>query len=122
MRRLEYGNVRALLLLLITTSLIFGFNKVGTTAAPFLKIEYGARPVGMGGTFVALANDPAGIYYNPAGIAEIENTQFMGGYTVWFADLKYNYATFILPTSFASSSLRDLIRLSLFSYDSNSLS
>lgn len=99
MRRLEYGNTRTLLLLLIGATLLFGFNKVGTTAAPFLKIEYGARPVGMGGTFVALANDPSGIYYNPAGIAEIENTQFMGGYTVWFADLKYNYATFILPTS-----------------------
>jgi hypothetical protein len=88
-----------LLLLLTTATLLFGFNKVGTTAAPFLKIEYGARPVGMGGTFVALANDPSGIYYNPAGIAEIKNTQFMGGYTVWFADLKYNYATFVLPTS-----------------------
>ncbi|MBE0432875.1 PorV/PorQ family protein [candidate division WOR-3 bacterium] len=76
----------------------FCFTKVGTTAAPFLKIEYGARPVAMGGAFVALANDPSGIYYNPAGIAEVASTQFMGGYTVWFADLKYNYATFILPT------------------------
>jgi hypothetical protein len=74
------------------------FTKVGTTAAPFLKIEYGARPVAMGGSFVALADDPSGIYYNPAGLAEINNAQFMGGYTVWFADMKYNYATLILPT------------------------
>jgi hypothetical protein len=87
------------LFLVMVGTLSLGFNKVGTTAAPFLKIEYGARPVGMGGTFVALANDPSGIYYNPAGIAENKSTQFMGGYTVWFADLKYNYATFVLPTS-----------------------
>jgi hypothetical protein len=101
---------RARLILVIWLSLLvvdlgFSFNKVGTTAAPFLKIEYGARPVGMGGSFVALANDPSGIYYNPAGIAEIKNTQFMGGYTIWFADLTYNYATFVLPTSRLNLSL-----------------
>jgi len=86
------------LLLLAWLALGLCFTKVGTTAAPFLKIEYGARPVAMGGAFVALANDPSGIYYNPAGLAEIKNPQFMGGYTVWFADMKYNYATFVLPT------------------------
>jgi len=95
--RLRLVTAAGLFLLMVTNG--FAFNKVGTTAAPFLKIEYGARPVGMGGSFVALANDASGIYYNPAGIAELKNTQFMGGYTVWFADLKYNYATFILPTS-----------------------
>lgn len=89
----------------VASSLSFGFNKVGTTAAPFLKIEYGARPVGMGGSFVALANDPSGIYYNPAGVAEVKNAQFMGGYTVWFAGLTYNYATFVLPTSRVNFSL-----------------
>jgi len=102
-KRSKQTQIVTLLMLIVTLS--FGFNKVGTTAAPFLKIEYGARPVGMGGSFVALANDPSGIYYNPAGIAEIKSTQFMGGYTVWFADLKYNYATFVLPTDRINFSL-----------------
>jgi hypothetical protein len=99
MKAITSIRISSILFLVLTVSLSFGFNKVGTTAAPFLKIEYGARPVGMGGSFVALADDPSGIYYNPAGIAEVKSAQFMGGYTVWFADLKYNYATFILPTS-----------------------
>ncbi len=99
MRNTTCKIISGILLLAVTVTICFGFNKVGTTAAPFLKIEYGARPVGMGGSFVALADDPSGIYYNPAGIAEMKHTQFMGGYTVWFADLKYNYATFVLPTS-----------------------
>jgi hypothetical protein len=93
-RRMKTGA----LVLFIFFSMGFCFTKVGTTAAPFLKIEYGARPVAMGGAFVALADDPSGIYYNPAGIAEVRTAHFMGGYTVWFADLTYNYATFILPT------------------------
>ena len=86
------------LVLLSLVAFGFCFNKVGTTAAPFLKIELGARPVSMGGSFVALANDPSGIYYNPAGIAELNKVYVTGGHTVWFADLDYNYATFILPT------------------------
>jgi len=85
---------------LLLAFLAFGFslNKVGTTAAPFLKIECGARPVGMGGSFIALADDPSGIYYNPAGVAELKKVYVLGGHTRWFADITYNYAAFILPT------------------------
>ena len=86
------------ILTLVITSIAFSFNKVGTTAAPFLKIEYGARPVAMAGSYVALADDPAGVYYNPAGIAELTKTYLMGGHTAWFADLRYDYAAFILPS------------------------
>ena len=90
--------ISSVLLCLICVTSSFGFNKVGTTAAPFLKIEFGARAVAMGGSFVALANDPSGVYYNPAGIAELQNTYVSGGHTEWFADLNYEYAAFILPT------------------------
>ncbi len=86
-------------LVLVFAASGFCFNKVGTTAAPFLKIECGARPVGMGGSFVALADDPSGVYYNPAGLAELKKIYVLGGHTQWFADLKYNYATFMLPTN-----------------------
>jgi hypothetical protein len=83
----------------------FSFTKVGTTAAPFLKIEYGARPVGMGGSFVALSDDLSGIYYNPAGLAELDKVTVLGGHTVWFADLDYNYAAFALPAKYVTYSL-----------------
>lgn len=87
-----------LVLLAGVASIACGFSKVGTTAAPFLKIEFGARAVAMGGSFVALADDPTGVYYNPAGIVELQGTSLAGGHTVWFADLDYNYASFVLPT------------------------
>lgn len=90
--------ISSVLLCLICITSSFGFNKVGTTAAPFLKIEFGGRAVAMGGSFVALANDPSGVYYNPAGIAELQNLYVSGGHTEWFADLNYEHAAFILPT------------------------
>jgi hypothetical protein len=35
----------------------------------------GARPLAMGGAYVAVANDPTGLYYNPAGLALTEGRQ-----------------------------------------------
>ena len=33
----------------------------------------GARPIGMGGAFTSVADDSAGVYWNPAGIALLDN-------------------------------------------------
>ena len=37
------------------------------------EIGYGARSLGMGGAFTALGNDPSGMYWNPAGLADMAN-------------------------------------------------
>lgn len=34
----------------------------------------GGRAIGLGGAFCALADDPSGLYYNPAGIADVRHT------------------------------------------------
>ena len=43
----------------------FGDQRVGTSSGTFLGIGVGARAVGLGGSFVAVANDPSAIYWNP---------------------------------------------------------
>jgi len=52
--------------------------------AGFSLFEHGNRAMGMGGAFVAVADDPAAIYWNPAGIAfqQDKGTQFMAGFTL----------------------------------------
>lgn len=45
--------------------------EAGSTAAAFLKLGAGARPVGMGGAFTAAEGDPYAIYWNPAGLAPL---------------------------------------------------
>lgn len=35
----------------------------------------GAKATGMGGTFIAIADDPSALYHNPAGLGQIERTQ-----------------------------------------------
>ena len=46
-------------------------KKVGTSAATFLRIPVGARGTAMGGAFVAIADDPTALFWNPGGIARI---------------------------------------------------
>ena len=41
----------------------------GTSAATFLKLGFGARPLGLGEAYVAVADDAAALHYNPAGLA-----------------------------------------------------
>lgn len=41
----------------------------GTSAATFLELGFGARPLGLGEAFVAVADDVAALHYNPAGLA-----------------------------------------------------
>jgi len=67
--------------------------KVGTTVAQFLKIGAGARAIGMGGAYTAVANDIYGVYWNPAGVANINsNGQVAFNHVNWLADISYDFA------------------------------
>lgn len=66
-------------------------SKRGTTAAPFLSIGQGARAIGMGGAFVAVANDASAMYWNPAGIADLKGIGLIFDHTSWIADIQYEY-------------------------------
>lgn len=41
----------------------------------------GARAMGMGGTYIAVANDATALVYNPAGLAQVRRIEFSGGLT-----------------------------------------
>ncbi len=44
--------------------------------------EHGAKAMAMGGAFVGLADDPSAVYFNPAGITQLDGTQIMTGATL----------------------------------------
>jgi len=44
-------------------------------AGEFLNLGVGARPLGMGGSFVAVADDATAAYWNPAGLGGLKQTE-----------------------------------------------
>ena len=102
----------------ITFTTVFGgMKKSGTTAAQFLKIQVGARAIGMGGSYVALANDVSSIYWNPAGLTKVgPHGAISFAYSDWLADTKLNFAAAVINAgkagafglSFTSLSMTDM--------------
>ncbi len=91
-------------------------SKTGTTAAAFLEIGVGAAANGMGGAFVARANDASALYWNVAGIASRSQNEVILSHTEWIADTRFDYAGLILALgdfgnlgfSFTSLSMGDM--------------
>jgi opacity protein-like surface antigen len=70
--------------------------RTGTSAAQFLKIGAGARPLGMAGAFTSLIGDINSIYWNPAGIARIYGGEATFNHASWLAETNYDFAAFAL--------------------------
>lgn len=67
----------------------------------------GARPLGMGGTFVAVANTGDAMYYNPAGLWQIGNPYAQAYYSAPFnlKDLGTTAFNFTYPSSFGNGTI-----------------
>ena len=83
--------------LLAAVSIATAQTKVGTTAAPFLGIAVGARPLGMGGAYTAVSGDAASLYWNPAAISRMKQSEAMLVHTKWLAAMNFNFAGFAFP-------------------------
>ncbi|MFH1378765.1 MAG: PorV/PorQ family protein [bacterium] len=98
-----------ILLLLISLPAVFLFAAgPGTSAANFLKLSIGARAVGMGESFAAVADDISSVYWNPAGLARIKNGSVHLSHNIWFQDINYEFVGVGIPlgnTNEASSVL-----------------
>jgi hypothetical protein len=73
------------------------FDNLGTSGAQFLKMDVDARAVGLGGANVAVTRGAMALYYNPAGIANMDKTNLAFSYTDWISDIKYNYLAYETP-------------------------
>ena len=84
------------------------FEKVGTFGGQFLKISVGARGAGMGGAYVAIADDATAVFWNAAGIARIDpdKSQLSLNHANWPAELSFDQVGYVfhmkkIPGAFA---------------------
>ncbi len=69
----------------------------------YLHVGAGARALGAGGAFVALANDVTAGYWNPAGLGELTAPQLGGMYSVLSLNRQHNYAAAAYPLGTAGA-------------------
>ncbi len=92
-----FKKITILIIVLIGVGLGQNVNKTGTTAAKFLSIGAGSRAVGMGGAFVAVADDATTMYWNVGGLAQLKSPELLVNHTKWIVDIGYTYLGFALP-------------------------
>ncbi len=83
---IRYSLFAICLLFAIRYSLFANVYAAGTTSAEFLKILPGSRPQAMGGAFTAVSNDKTALYYNPAGLSQLEFNEIGVMYNRWLID------------------------------------
>jgi len=76
-------------LFMISQSLFAGGE--GTTGAQFLKLGIGARPAALGESFTGVADDINSLYWNPAGLAEIQQFEASVSGAALYEDIFYGF-------------------------------
>jgi hypothetical protein len=77
---------------------LYGQGSGNKYAGEFLSLGVGGRPLGMGGAYVALANDVTSGYWNPALLSKLNYPQFSLMHDARFGNLvNYNYGAVGIP-------------------------
>lgn len=66
-------------------TIILGY---GETAFPLLRIPYGARAASLGEAYVALSDDGASLWWNPAGMVRLTHSEVFLSHHEWFAGIR----------------------------------
>jgi hypothetical protein len=69
----------------------------GTSGGDILSIPVGARAIGMGEAFTAVADDLSSLYWNPSGLALLSQPQASFMYSQLYEDLQYHKVAVGMP-------------------------
>ena len=103
---------RAVLVAMLVSASANAGTGVAKYAGEFISLGVGGRALGMGGAFVALANDVTAGYWNPAGLSQINYPQFTLMHDEQFGSLvNYDYSGVAIPFGTNTSLGFSVIRL-----------
>ncbi|MBN2407028.1 MAG: PorV/PorQ family protein [Elusimicrobia bacterium] len=77
----------------------------GTGGMPgaFMSWGAGARSLGMGKAFVALADDASATYWNPAGLARLSRSELTALHSILWGGTVYDFISYVQPTQFGGT-------------------
>ena len=95
------GAVLIAILMLWFTGVECSANRInenaGTRGAQILKIGVGANAVGMGESYVAAVDNVYAIYWNPAGLSNVDRNQLGFMLNEWFEDIRHEFLGYVQP-------------------------
>ncbi len=104
--------IPVLIFFLLVSISIQSQTVISKYAGEFMALGVGGRALGMGGAFVAIANDVTSGYYNPAGLANINYPQLSLMHSEQFGNLvNYDYGAVVIPYSTDMSFGLSIMRL-----------
>ncbi|MDE2998993.1 MAG: PorV/PorQ family protein [Gemmatimonadota bacterium] len=92
----------------------YGVKKVNISGMQFLKIGQGARAVGMGDAYTAVADDINAIFWNGAGLVHVERVAYQANWTRFLLDTQLYSATAVWNTRSARG---EVLGLSVISHN-----
>ena len=93
-------NIILLLVMMLGIAPLIVFGQNSALPAAFVDIGYGARPVGMGSAYAGLADDIQALFWNPAGLNHLNETQVSFTNANILGLVKYNVFSVALPLHF----------------------
>ena len=93
--------------------LCYSFSFGGKYAGSFLELGVGAKALGMGNAFVALSDDAYGFYWNPSGLAFLNNFQAATMRADLFNSLEQHFISAAMPVFGGVTIALSWVRLSI---------
>jgi len=113
---------KVLAMFVVTVAGITAFSS-GSFAAGFRLPDQDSAAMGMAGAFVGQADNPSAVWYNPAGITELDGTRISAGFIAIYPVLSHENANgttdvskrdvFFPPQLFATDKVNDRVSLGI---------
>ncbi len=89
---------RILIIILISIMTVYGQDGQGGTESNLAILGYGARAMGLGKAYTALADDPTAVYWNPAGLEFLDQKSLTLFHTSLWEGTTYDFLGYAHPT------------------------
>lgn len=111
---MRYSSIIKVILSILLTLSLTNACQADKYAGEFLRLGVGARALGMGEAFVAVADDASAPYWNPAGLVFMPQRQVLFMHAEQFGDaINHDFISFAMPLEDQGALSVSIIRLSV---------